>query len=648
MLHLTHTLAGEECDIYMPESRAELEGFHAFLARGDKVLGLDTETTGLDIYGRAFGVRLVQFGNAREAWVLRADLFPESIRAALRQPRMFAVHNAAFDLQVIDRTLGVTLEELGPRVFDTRIFAHLLDPRQKHEGGRGLRLKELAKLLVDAKAPDTEEGLHAVFHSITDPTTGLKCTKDTGWAHIPIDHELYVRYAGLDVLLETRIFYELAPVIKRRGFNNLSKFEHHLQVLLAVMQRRGVLLDVDYIDDLSHKLLSERDRFALVAKRYGVENVNSDDQVRAALLGMGEELTELTESGNAFSVAKDVLLPLADLDRDWERNHVREPNPLADAVLRAKRAGKWRESYAQAFLELRDGDDRLHASIGGLQARTARMSISRPPLQQLPSGDWRIRRALIADPGNLIIASDYSQVEMRVLAGLCQDPTLVEAILSGVDLHDFTASRVFGEEFTKAERKVAKAIGFGKVYGGGKATVSKQTGVSEESVAPAMTAYDKTFPGIKRYSNKLVNAAKYGERSVKTVAGRVLPLDRERLYAATNYIVQSTARDVLAQAIVDIFDAGMGDYLNLPIHDELVAQAPVGDAEEVIREIGRLMESEFYGIPITSDPEVYGPTWGHGYGGCKPDKVTGLCAIPTATPHPHAYGVAHHREAIAA
>jgi DNA polymerase-1 len=455
-----------------------------------------------------------------------------------------------------------------------------------------------------------------------------------------------VRYAGLDVLLETRVFYELAPVIKRRGFNALSRFEHHLQVLLAVMQRRGVLLDVDYIRDLSDKLLSERERYALVAMRYGVDKVTSDEQVRAALLGMGEELTELTESGNAFSVAKDVLLPLADLDRDWERNNIREPNLLADAVLRAKRAGKWRESYVDAFLNLRDEGDRLHASIGGLQARTARMSISRPPLQQLPSGDWRIRRALVADPGNLIIAADYSQVEMRVLAGLCQDPTLVEAITSGVDLHDFTAARVFGEDFTKGQRKISKAIGFGKVYGGGKATVSKQTGVSEDDVAPAMAAYDATFPGIKRYGAKLVNSAKYGERVVKTLAGRVLPLDRERLYAATNYMVQSTARDLLAQAIVDIFDAGMGDHLLLPVHDELVAQAPEGDAEEVIREIGRLMESQFFGLPITSDPEVYGPTWGHGYGGCKPDKVTGLCAI--TNPHPHAYGVAHPREAIAA
>jgi DNA polymerase-1 len=190
----------------------------------------------------------------------------------------------------------------------------------------------------------------------------------------------------------------------------------------------------------------------------------------------------------------------------------------------------------------------------------------------------------------------------------------MEAILSGVDLHDFTARRVFGEGFTKRDRKVAKAIGFGKVYGGGAATVSKQTGVPEADVRPAMMAYDDTFPGIKRYGKRLQSRAEYGKREVITVSGRHLPLDKDRLYAATNYVVQSTARDLLAQAIVDIFDAGLGDHLLLPVHDELIAQAPEADAQEVILEIGRLMDSTFYTLPIVSDPEVYGPSWGHGYG----------------------------------
>lgn len=606
MLTLTHTIAGDECRIYFPEREADLAGFYDFLAQGDKVLGLDTETTGLDTYSPRNRVRLVQFGNAREAWVLRADRFRGAIVRALRQPRAFTIHNAAFDLHVLDHHLGVRIEELADRVFDTRIFAHLLDPRQESEGGAGLSLKPLSAIYVDDAAPDTQAGLYKRFHE-------LGFTKDTGWAGIPVDDELYVRYAGLDPILGVRLFHELAALIRDLGLNHLSKFEHHLSSLLAIMQRKGILLDVDYLRELDPKLEAESAHFAAVAKRYGVENVNSTAQVAAALVGMGETLTETTGSG-ALKVDKGVLLPLADLDAFWGRIEARTPNPLADAVLRSKRAAKWRTSYVSASLNLMDADHRLHPTIGGLQARTARMSISNPPLQQLPSGDWTIRRAFIADPGQLIIAADYAQVEMRVLAGLCQDPTLVEAILSGVDLHDFTSERVFGPNFTKAQRKTAKAIGFGKVYGGGAATVARQTGQTEDAVRPAMAAYDATFPGIKRYGRRLQSRAEYGKREVVTVSGRHLPLDRDRLYAATNYVVQSTARDLLGQAIVDIFDAGLGDHLLLPVHDELIAQAPAEDAEDVIHEIGRLMESTFYRIPITSDPEVYGRSWGSGYG----------------------------------
>lgn len=606
MLTLTHTIAGEECRIYFPERRQDLPGFDHFLAQGDKILGFDTETTGLDIFSPGYRCRLAQFGNRREAWVLQKDLFPDAIAKALRQPRAFVAHNAPFDLLVSDRHLGVRIEELADRVHDTRVLAHLLDPRQPHEGGAGLALKPLSAIYVDDEAPDTQEGLTAEFRR-------LGFTKATGWANIPIDNELYVRYAGLDVILATRLFYELGPLVKDMALGDLSKFEHHLQTLLAIMQRKGMLLDVDYINRLRGDLTAEAEQFNGVAKRYGVENTNSTAQVSAALVAMGETLDEKTASG-ALKVDKAVLLPLADMDGQWERIEARTPNPLADAVLRAKRAEKWQTAYVDAFLDLRDSEDRLHPMIGGLQARTARMSVSRPPLQQLPSGDWKIRRAVIADPGQLIIASDYAQVEMRVLAALCQDGTLVEAIISGVDLHDFTAAKVFGPEFTKVQRKISKAIGFGKVYGGGLATIVRQTGAPADDVRPALAAYDATFPGIKRYGQRLQRRAEYGKKEVITVSGRHLPLDRDRLYAATNYVVQSTARDLLAQAIVDIFDAGLGDHLLLPIHDELLGQAPEEDAEEVVQEIGRIMGSTFYGIPITSDPEVYGRSWGSGYG----------------------------------
>ncbi|UIW13523.1 DNA polymerase I [Arthrobacter phage Lizalica] len=620
MITLAHTIAGDDCRIFMPESRSELHGFFSFLAQGDKVLGLDTETTGLGIYERTFKTRLVQIGNAVEAWVLRVDLFADAIVKALRQNRHFVVHNAAYDLQVIDRTLGVKIEELVSRVFDTRIFAHLLDPRMRAEGGAGLRLKELSEIYVDDAAPDTEKGLAAVFHTIKHPTTGKPCTKDNGWAYVPIDNETYVRYAGLDVILVTRLFYELAPLIKELGLNPLSKFEHHLQGLLCIMQRKGMKLDVDYIKQLRLDLMKEHEEFALIAKRYGVENINSTDQVAAALLGMGETLTEKTDSGK-WKVDKAVLSLLADLDREWERIEARDPNPLADAVMRAKRASKWQTSYVDAFLDYRDEDDRLHPMIGGLQARTARMSVSRPPLQQLPSGDSKIRRAVVADPGHLMISSDYDQIELRVLAALADVKAMKYAVENGIDLHDYTAKLIWGDAFTKFQRKLGKGIGFGKVYGGGADTLSRQTGAPLDAVKGAIADYDRVYPEIKRYSKRLQSRAEFGKKEVVTVSGRHLPLDRDRLYSATNYVIQSTARDVLAQAIVDLFDAGLGDYLLLPIHDELLAQAPEKEAPEVAAEIGRIMSGMFYGVPLSSTGEVTGRNWGAAYGA---DPMAGI------------------------
>ncbi|GAB1641792.1 DNA polymerase [Krasilnikovia sp. MM14-A1259] len=606
MITLHHWVAGEECRINVPERPTDLAAFEAWLAQGDRLLALDTETTGLDVYTPGHALRLVQFGNRSEAWVLRADCFAQAIARALRQRRTFVVHNAAYDLLVIDRHLGVSVEELGGRVFDTRVLAHLLDPRAEAEGGIGLGLKPLSTVYVDPTAPDTQGGLTAEFRR-------LGATKATGWARIPIDNELYLRYAGLDVLLARRLFDEIAPMVRDIGLDRLSKFEHHLQVILAILQRRGMRIDLPYVEQLKADLLIEAQRCQAVAARYGVANVNSPTQVAQALLAMGEALTERTSSG-APKVDKNVLLPLADLDLQWQRIEARRPNPLADAVVRSKRAGKWAESYAQAFLDLKDSADRLHPFIGGLQARTARMSVSRPPLQQLPSSDWTIRRSFIADPGQLIIAADYQAVEMRVLAALSGDETMIRAIADGVDLHSFTAEKVFGSGFTKLHRKIAKAVGFGKVYGGGAATIARQTGADMSAVKSALAAYDATFPEIRRYARRLMNRAEWGRREVVTPSGRHLPLDRDRLYAATNYVVQSTSRDLLAQALVDLFEAGLGDHLLLPVHDEVIAQAPAPDAAEVVREIGKVMESTFYGVRIESDPEVYGLSWGHGYG----------------------------------
>lgn len=606
-----YRVSGQETVTHFPETTDDLRGFEDFLSRNSStVLGLDTETTSLQIYSNTFECRLVQFGNATEAWVLRTDLFRDAIQRALRRPDLrFVAHNAPFDLLVLDRTGMASLETLAARVYDTQILGHLCDPRTAAEGGTGLGLKALSAIYVDADAPDTAEGLYEVFRK----EYGKTKKSGEGWAAIDIDHPTYVLYAGLDVILVSRLLLELGTLVRGAGLSDLAAFEHDVQRILVRLQRRGLLVDVDYTASLRERLAQEHETAKTLAARYGVTSVASPKQVVAALEAMGETWATKTASG-APSVGKDALLPMADLDRDWTRLEYREPNPLASAVLRAKRAKKWGEDYAGAFLDLRDESDRIHPNIRSLAARTARMSVSSPPLQQLPAGDWTIRRAIVADPGKTIIAADYAQVEMRVLAAMADVKQMKEAIRQGRSIHEFTAELLFGPDYPKWKYKIAKNTGFAKVYGGGVATITKTSGAPAEQVREVVAAYNEAFPEIAAFGRMLQRTAEYGKHEVVTPIGRHLPLDRERAYAATNYVVQSTSRDILAKALVRISEAGMEDHLLLPVHDELVCQADTDDAQEVIQEIGRLMECDFMGVRIASDSSVYGPSWGHGYG----------------------------------
>lgn len=605
MRRIRYQLAGAERLIQVLEHDGDLDEFFRFWAQGDQFLAFDTETTGLDVFSATHKLRLLQLGTANEAWVFRVDMFPELCRWIMSQPRNWIAHNAPYDALVLDRHLGVPLETLLPRVWDTKILSHLADPRSKEEGGTGHKLKDQCAAHVDPASPDAQSVLIKVFNS-------CKWTQKTGWKRISSDHYAYLLYAGLDVIMTSLLFQHLYPVAQ--NIPDLCKFEHQLQYYLTLLQRKGMRLDIPYVERLAIDLNNEYVEHADRALDLGLDNVHDVQEVVAALVAMGEEITERTAKTGVLKADMAVLCSLADLDRQWNRNHAREPNPLADAVIRAKRASKWLKAYAEAFLLSKDTDDRLHPGINSLQARTARMSIDRPPLQQLPSSDWRVRRCFIPDPGHAMIAVDYQAVEMRVLAALSSDWTMKDAIRRGLDLHSFTAERVFGPGFTKQHRKIAKSIGFGKVYGGGAATISRQTGANQADVAVALKAYDRTFPGIRRYSMELINAAKHGMLEVVTPIGRRLPLDPDRLYAATNYMVQSTARDLLGKAVLRVFAAGLGGYLLLPVHDELLGQAPVEEAEAVVKEIGTVMASTFKGVEITTNPEVLGWSWGAGYG----------------------------------
>ncbi|MGW3727296.1 DNA polymerase, partial [Streptomyces sp. NPDC000851] len=393
----------------------------------------------------------------------------------------------------------------------------------------------------------------------------------------------------------------------------LAVYEHLVARICAQMVRTGLVLDVPYAEGLQSDLDYDARQFADIAARYGVTSVNSGRQVADALLAMGETLTEKTASG-AWKVDKAVLMALADLDRDWKPIGSRTGNPLADAVLRSKRAGKWRSAYADNFLSNVDANGRIHPNVQSMQARTFRMSVTNPAVQTLPSSDKMIRRALLADEGHVIISTDFQAVELRVLAALADVKRMKAAIAAGEDLHSFTARLVFGEGFTSKDRKVSKGIAFGKVYGGGAATVSRQTGAPISQVQSAMATYDRVYPEIGRAAKDWRIEAFNNRMVAVSITGHRLPLDRDRTYAVTNYLVQSTARDCLGQALIHMDERGLVPFLRLPIHDEVLASAPKEDAEDVARAISECMTFDLKGVPIAADPEIGKRSWGSLYG----------------------------------
>ncbi|MBZ4319551.1 DNA polymerase [Streptomyces huiliensis] len=614
MQEFRHTIAGDTITVHVPETADDLDAFREWLRQADArgPIAVDTETTGLDIYGPEFRLRTVQFGDAHDAWVIlyeRGGDFAECARDALQRCRSVLIHNAAYDWLVLDRCGVVPLESLVPRTTDTRILAALIDPRQPSEGGAGTALKPLSARWVDASAPDTQAGLHTVFRS-------LGVTKDAGWARIPATHPTYLLYAGLDVILTARLAPVLRVEMHRLGVRDaLVPYEHEIARICAVMQRTGLLVDQEYAGPLARRLAEEAEQYGAVAARYGVTKIGSGEQVAAALVGMGETLTERTAAG-ALKTDKAVLLPLADLDRDWQRIGARTPNPLADAVLRAKRAAKWGTTYAQGFLSNLSPAGRIHPTISPLAARTGRMSVT-DGLHQLPSSDHVIRRAILAEEGHVMISTDFQAIEMRVLAALADVRRMKEGFLSGgenFDIHMYTARLIKGDRATKRDRKVFKGAGFGKVYGGGVRTLARQTGASEAEIAHAVAAYDRVFPEIKRAAARWQRQAFQNGMTFVSATGRQLPLDRDRTYAVTNYACQSVARDVLGQAMIEMDSSGLLPYMRLPIHDEILASAPAREAREIAHEFERCMTFPLYGVPIVAEAEVGGRSWGSLYG----------------------------------
>lgn len=602
MIQYRHVVAGEPVTINVVECEDDLEGFRNFIRSNLTLLGCDSETTGLDIYNDGFRCRTVQFGNSVESWVVPVELggrMVEDVRKALLGVQRLIFQNASFDLQVFEQTLGVPMEQMWDRVYDTRILAHLVDPRGRDEGGIGHSLEDLTRHYVDAEVAD---GVKTLMKNLAAETQGASV--NTIWKKIDLFHPTYLLYAGMDPILAYRVYQKVARLVPSTSVK-LVPYEHKLAEVCAYMERTGFLLDVEYTEELSSELRLQESINSENALNYGCENVNSTDQVADVLETLGAKILGRTPSGKRK--VDDALLS----ELVGKGGAVGE---FAGAVIEAKKALKWRKTWVDTFLKSRDSRDRCHASINPLRARTARMSITGIPAQTLPAGDWMIRRCFIADPTHVIASVDYQAQELRVLAALSGDRTMIQAFRDGADLHLMTAQAAFGDQITKddKERKWAKVVNFGRVYGGGAKTVAEQTGLDLPTAQRVVAGFDRAYPGVQQLSRRLQREA-IQNGFITTPTGRRLPVDESRAYSALNYLIQSSSRDVTGRALVRLHEAGFTPYLRLPIHDEVLASLPADKAEWGAAKIAEIMAEDMGPVHIGTDAEVGGRSWGSLY-----------------------------------
>lgn len=598
-------VAGDEVKINVVERAEDLESFRDFVRGNLRCLAVDSETTGLKIYTPEFQVRLVQFGNRDEAYVIPVEYggqFVEDVIRALHGIQRLVLHNASFDLQVFDQRLGVKMEDLWPKTTDTKIIGHLVDPRGQEEGGIGLKLENVTAHYIDR---EVAEGVKTLMARLAK---AHKTTKAKIWPIVPIDDPDYNLYAGMDPILAARLSSTMYPLVPRVS-KDLIPWEHEVAEVCSYLDRQGFLLDVDYTQGLSDTLRQSEQYWTDVAREtYGIESVNATEQVADALQAAGVRNFERTANGNR-KVDKKLLEKLIKADEG-------DPASIAHAVTEAKRTHKWRETWVDTFLANRDEEDRCHASINPLRARTARMSITGIPAQTLPSSDAMIRRCFLADEGHKPGSIDYKSQELRVLAFLSGDRNMIQAFANGQDLHLLTARTAFGDHIQKEDverEKYAKTANFQKVYGGGAKSLAGDLGIPLETAQAVHKGFDKAYPAVPKYSKKLQAEAR-SKGYITTPTGRRLPVDSGKEYSALNYMVQSTSRDVTCRGLLKLHRAGFTPYLRLPVHDEVVASLPAKHAEWGANQIGELMKETMGSVEIGTDPEVGIRSWGSLYG----------------------------------
>ena len=572
----------------------------------------DTETTGLnpmtsDLVGLSFAIKTghawyVPVGHAEGAQVPFSDGLTR-LRPLFEDESINKIaHNANFDLMVL-ATAGIDVKALG---FDTMIAAALC-------GYRSIGLKQLALQLFNQNMTEIKTLIGVGKKQIT-------------MAEVPIEQA--GPYAASDADFTWRLYENLKQEIQDHQADYINKeVEIPLLPVIIEMQRNGMIIDKAALADMSEQLGTEVEliKQATTSVVGGRElNLASNQQVADLLIGeLGAPKTRKTKTGwsmDANALEKIQESPGLD-DRIYQ---------IADAVLKFRELTKLKSTYVDALpLLANPNTQRVHTSFNQVGSATGRLSSNDPNVQNIPVRTElgrKVRKAFITDFANgwQFLAADYSQIELRILAHLSQDPGLLEAFGNGEDIHASTARAMYGVQDVSADqRRIAKILNFGVIYGLGPIGVARQTDLTRKQGQEFIDLYFGKYPGIRNYIEQAKQSARetgYAE----TVIGRrrYLPdinaghpghrAAAERV--SVNMPIQGTAADVIKLAMINISNEmkiqKMQSKMSIQVHDELIFEIAPGELMEMQMMVTTMMpEAMDLTVPLLVEAKT-GPTWG--------------------------------------
>lgn len=503
-------------------------------------------------------------------------------------------HNIKFDNTVLER-YGINVQ--GPS-FDTMIAAYCLDPSRSNYG-----LKDLAADFLNERMTRFEELMGK--------------GKAASMAEVPITDA--ARYAGADAEVTFRLYQLFEPRLKEENLWPLfDGLEMPLVKVIQQMERTGVAVDIAYLSDL--RKIFEKSLLALESEIHQLAGepflINSSKQL-SHILFEKLKLPVVKKTKTGYSTDEEVLSKLACR------------HPICEKIIAYRELAKLSSTYVESLLKMADPDtSRVHTSFHQTGTITGRLSSSEPNLQNIPvrtEQGRQIRRAFVAQKGRVLISADYSQIDLRVLAHLSQDPILVKTFKDGGDVHTLTASEVFHvdpKDVTGDMRRRAKAINFGIVYGQQAYGLSQTLGIPVEEASSFIDHYFLRYKGVQAWiTATLAKARETGV--VSTLAGRRRrvpdinsPSASARGFAervAMNTPIQGSSADIIKAAMIQLLEKfksrGFKTQMIVQVHDDLLFEAPENEINAVLPVIRQGMETSYQlTVPLVVDIKM-GSNW---------------------------------------